>query len=85
MAYALLALLSLVILALLVLSLSHSRSHSSKKDASGRHFTIPILSPFTSVIEHETSVIGGTALAVFGLAAAALGYAMFRHWVGRAR
>jgi len=47
------------------------------------HFTIPILSPFTSVVEHETSVIGSKTLAVFAFVLAAFFYFVFRHWLAR--
>lgn len=44
------------------------------------HFTIPILSPWTSVVEHEASVIGAKTTIAFALIAAGLAYAMFRYW-----
>ncbi|KAJ7090562.1 hypothetical protein C8R43DRAFT_1142069 [Mycena crocata] len=47
------------------------------------HFTIPILSPWTSVVEHETSVVGSKTLAVFALALTVLAYFVFRHWLSR--
>ncbi|OBZ76258.1 hypothetical protein A0H81_03020 [Grifola frondosa] len=48
------------------------------------HFTIPVLSPFTSVIEHETSVINTRLITALGflLICACLGYACFRYWLG---
>nr|GAT58088.1 predicted protein [Mycena chlorophos] len=77
----LLVLVATLVLGLLALTFSHSRSPSHHaKSPPAKHFTIPILSPFTSVIEHETSVVGSTTLAVIVLACAAAGYAMFRHW-----
>ncbi|CCM04493.1 uncharacterized protein FIBRA_06673 [Fibroporia radiculosa] len=45
------------------------------------HFTIPILSPFASVVEHETSVIGNRLLAVGAAIFAILAYACFRFWL----
>ncbi|KAF7319315.1 hypothetical protein HMN09_00269100 [Mycena chlorophos] len=61
----LLVLVATLLLGLLALAFSHSRSPSHHaKSPPAKHFTIPILSPFTSVIEHETSVVGSTTLAV---------------------
>ncbi|KAJ7121018.1 hypothetical protein C8R44DRAFT_877329 [Mycena epipterygia] len=81
---ALLAMLLVVVLALL--NLAH---RDSSPVARGRkvpaHFTIPILSPFTSVVEHETSVIGSKTLAVFAFVLAGLAYFVFRHWLARRR
>ncbi|KAG6812462.1 hypothetical protein H0H92_002727 [Tricholoma furcatifolium] len=47
------------------------------------HFTIPILSPFTSVIEHETSVIGSKTITLLILVGAALSYFAIRLRFGR--
>jgi len=47
------------------------------------HFTIPILSPFTSVTEHESSVVGTRLVTVFLVILAVLGYVLFRHRVAR--
>ncbi|KAA1471982.1 hypothetical protein DENSPDRAFT_149697 [Dentipellis sp. KUC8613] len=44
--------------ALIYLLSSWSREKPTAKWGLASHFTIPILSPFTSVVEHETSVIG---------------------------
>ncbi|KAL0946258.1 hypothetical protein HGRIS_012513 [Hohenbuehelia grisea] len=38
------------------------------------HFTIPILSPFTSVVEQETSVVGSRVIAVLIISIACVGY-----------
>jgi len=52
-------------------------------DAKGKtsHFTIPILSPFASVVEHETGVFGTKAVVVFIVV---IGFAMYaglkRRW-----
>lgn len=44
------------------------------------HFTIPILSPFTSVVENETGVFGTKSVVIFVLALAVLVFFAFRHW-----
>jgi len=49
------------------------------------HFTIPILSPFTSVVEQETSVIGTRSITAFVMISAALIYFVFRHWLMHTR
>ncbi|KAF7972726.1 hypothetical protein HWV62_41547 [Athelia sp. TMB] len=49
------------------------------------HFTIPILSPFASVVEHETSVLGAKAIIACAALAAVLAYFMFRHWLARSK
>lgn len=47
------------------------------------HFTIPILSPFTSVVEHETSVIGSKVITVGLLLATGMAYLMLRQRISR--
>ncbi|KAI0816940.1 hypothetical protein BC628DRAFT_1100245 [Trametes gibbosa] len=42
------------------------------------HFTIPILSPFASVIEHETSAVNVQLVAVLILAAGMFAFLWFR-------
>ncbi|KAH9846703.1 hypothetical protein C2E23DRAFT_564959 [Lenzites betulinus] len=42
------------------------------------HFTIPILSPFASVIEHETSAVNVQLVAVLMLAACIFAFLWFR-------
>ncbi|KZT28274.1 hypothetical protein NEOLEDRAFT_1058840, partial [Neolentinus lepideus HHB14362 ss-1] len=49
------------------------------------HFTIPILSPFTSVIEHEMSTVSFRTIACLILLGSLLLYAVYRRWVGRLR
>ncbi|KAJ7701922.1 hypothetical protein B0H17DRAFT_1004815 [Mycena rosella] len=80
---ALLAALFLLVLALLNLAGADSSAARGRKVPA--HFTIPILSPFTSVIEHETSVIGSKTLAIFAFVLAGLAYFVFRHWLARRR
>ncbi|KAJ7792247.1 hypothetical protein B0H14DRAFT_2931990 [Mycena olivaceomarginata] len=79
----------LMMLLLLVLALLHLAHRSASAPTSRlrkpSHFTISILSPFTSVVEHETSVVGSKTLVVFAFAFAGLAYFMFRHWLARRR
>ncbi|KAF8651121.1 hypothetical protein AX16_004867 [Volvariella volvacea WC 439] len=56
---------------------------SRNKRSSMLHFTIPVLSPFTSVVENETSVMGTKALVGLFLTAALLIYMLVRHRGGR--
>ncbi|KZP21331.1 hypothetical protein FIBSPDRAFT_740782 [Athelia psychrophila] len=49
------------------------------------HFTIPILSPFASVVEHETSVFGAKVILACAALSAGLAYFMFRHWLARSK
>ncbi|KAI6112368.1 hypothetical protein EDD17DRAFT_762075 [Pisolithus thermaeus] len=53
---------------------------SSEKRRSATHFTIPILSPFTSVVEHETGVLGTKAVVVLVLALFLVILFAFRRW-----
>jgi len=55
-----------------------SSSPSSNKSA-WPHFTIPILSPFTSVVEHEVSAIGFRAIAIFIIVSGLVVYMLVRH------
>ncbi|KAJ7662108.1 hypothetical protein DFH06DRAFT_1471691 [Mycena polygramma] len=83
-----LVLLLLGILLLLVFALlciAHNAGSASHSRKAPGHFTIPILSPFTSVVEHETSVVGSKTLALFVLVFAGLAYFAFRHWLARRR
>ncbi|KAJ6588555.1 hypothetical protein B0H19DRAFT_1100017 [Mycena capillaripes] len=79
---ALLAMLLILVVALLRLSHNASASAARARKVPA-HFTIPIFSPFTSVVEHETSVVGSKTLAVFAFALAGLAYFLFRHWLAR--
>ncbi|CAL1710242.1 unnamed protein product [Somion occarium] len=45
------------------------------------HFTIPVLSPFTSVVEHETSIVNARLLVIFALFVASTAYGCFRYWL----
>ncbi|TFK53000.1 hypothetical protein OE88DRAFT_1330090 [Heliocybe sulcata] len=61
------------------------KGHSEQKGLHkpSAHFTIPILSPFTSVIEHEMATLSFRTIACFTLFGSLLLYAIYRHWVGR--
>ncbi|KAG0703543.1 hypothetical protein DFH29DRAFT_436105 [Suillus ampliporus] len=69
-------LLFLVLLYILLL-------HDSPKSKGASHFTIPILSPFTSVVEHETGVITAKTVTIFIVVLGVLSYAVFRHWFSK--
>ncbi|EIM87453.1 uncharacterized protein STEHIDRAFT_139125 [Stereum hirsutum FP-91666 SS1] len=75
----------IVVLLAFIIYILMTNSPASKQSASrwGAHFTIPILSPFTSVIEHEVSTFGTTALIGFAFVFAGLAYAVFRYYAGR--
>ncbi|KAI0684912.1 hypothetical protein BC835DRAFT_1291698 [Cytidiella melzeri] len=60
---------------------SLSTGFNGPRKHSGMHFTIPILSPFASVVEHETSVIGSKMLTVFAVIVAICLYGCFRYWL----
>jgi len=57
--------------------------HDSPKTKAASHFTIPILSPFSSVVEHETGIISATSVTIFIVVMGILSYAIFRHWFSR--
>ncbi|KAH9167771.1 hypothetical protein EDB89DRAFT_1909755 [Lactarius sanguifluus] len=70
------AVLAVVVLCLLV---THSRASPPTPTAS--HFTIPVLSPFTSVVEHETSAWGARIIVPGLMIAATLAWVLIRHWI----
>ncbi|KAJ3509224.1 hypothetical protein NLJ89_g5330 [Agrocybe chaxingu] len=61
--------------------LAHKSQTSWWSAIGASHFTIPILSPFTSVVEQENSVIGAKFIGTFAAIAACLVYMIFRHWL----
>ncbi|KAJ7618499.1 hypothetical protein FB45DRAFT_168579 [Roridomyces roridus] len=77
---ALLATILLLVIALLNLA-HHKAAAHQQQSKHPAHFTIPILSPFTSVVEHETSVNGAKTLTALALMCAVLAYFVFRHWL----
>ncbi|PFH48948.1 hypothetical protein AMATHDRAFT_64117 [Amanita thiersii Skay4041] len=65
----------------------YSRSNDSKRHrrSTPLHFTIPILSPFTSVVEHETSVINPKIIMLSVIVTGCLAYMIFRYWMSARR
>ncbi|KAF9455672.1 hypothetical protein BDZ94DRAFT_1178921 [Collybia nuda] len=82
---ALLAAICLLVALVIYLATHHTRHAAQRSRWSlPSHFTIPILSPFTSVVEHETSVIGSrTIIALFALTAG-VAYLLIRHRMSHA-
>ncbi|KAL5514603.1 hypothetical protein ACEPAG_1919 [Sanghuangporus baumii] len=79
-----LGLISTIVLITLILLFRHHNSsddRSSKNRAFRPHLTIPILSPFTSIVEHEDSKFSFRTTAVFLIVLGCVAYAMFRHWL----
>ncbi|KAH9834741.1 uncharacterized protein C8Q71DRAFT_766143 [Rhodofomes roseus] len=68
-----------------VAAIVHSHSSLHHHTATGwsipTHFTIPILSPFTSVVEHETSTLNTRLVTASAAILAVLAYACFRYWM----
>ncbi|KAL0571338.1 hypothetical protein V5O48_010620 [Marasmius crinis-equi] len=60
-----------------------SNPRHDPRSRSFTHFTIPVLSPFASVVEHETSAIGARTIAAVSAVLATLVYFMFRHWIAQ--
>ncbi|KAF5365218.1 hypothetical protein D9758_005442 [Tetrapyrgos nigripes] len=64
-------------------------SSSSLRAASSHrpwtHFTIPILSPFASVVEQEVSVVGTRTITTGIIIFACLAYLMFRYWLTKSQ
>ncbi|KAF8875306.1 hypothetical protein BD779DRAFT_1476129 [Infundibulicybe gibba] len=80
-AFYILAATLLTVLALAAYAL-HKRPTPSR---AAMHFTVPILSPWTSVVEHETSVVGAKALIGLALVGAGLLYLVARRCVARVK
>ncbi|KAF9078379.1 hypothetical protein BDP27DRAFT_1309500 [Rhodocollybia butyracea] len=66
------------------ISLAHKPSRAGR-GSQWAHFTIPILSPFASVVEHEVSVIGSRTITSVCLIIAGLAYFLFRYWISRSK
>jgi len=77
--------LALVAGAGLVSYRSHHGNTQSSVKSSWPHLTIPVLSPFTSVVEQEVSAIGFRAISVFILVAGLVIYMLIRHRMSSAR
>ncbi|KAH8978962.1 hypothetical protein EDB92DRAFT_450936 [Lactarius akahatsu] len=69
----------IAVLAVVVLCLLVTRASPPTPTAS--HFTIPVLSPFTSVVEHETSAWGARIIVPGLMIAATLAWGIIRHWL----
>ncbi|KAF8903953.1 hypothetical protein CPB84DRAFT_1677667 [Gymnopilus junonius] len=88
-----LALLIILLIAVIIYLATHYTRHSMLMQhkqherwwsaIGASHFTIPILSPFTSVVEQETSVIGSKLIGTLAAVIACLAYLAFRHWLKR--
>ncbi|KAF8262645.1 hypothetical protein EI94DRAFT_1743096 [Lactarius quietus] len=74
------AVLAVVLLCLLVI---HTLASSRTPARGATHFTIPVLSPFTSVVEHETSAFGARTIVPGLMIVATLAWAVFRHWTSQ--
>ncbi|KAJ3984355.1 hypothetical protein F5890DRAFT_1517784 [Lentinula detonsa] len=63
------------------LFLTHQGREARSAQNQWPHFTIPILSPFASVVEHEVSVVGSRTIFGSCLIIAGLAYFLLRHWI----
>ncbi|KAI0049529.1 hypothetical protein FA95DRAFT_861012 [Auriscalpium vulgare] len=63
----------------LLISQRHSKPPQSRWGVAS-HFTIPILSPFTSVVEHEASVLGARIIVPSIIILAGLAYILCRRY-----
>ncbi|KAN0133134.1 hypothetical protein V8E53_009164 [Lactarius tabidus] len=75
----------IVVLVVVVLGLlgTHHLASSRTPARGATHFTIPVLSPFTSVVEHETSAWGARIIVPGLMIVATLAWVVFRHWTSR--
>ncbi|TFK21817.1 hypothetical protein FA15DRAFT_672188 [Coprinopsis marcescibilis] len=81
---------AIVVLVLVIIYLATQQVHVSQSQRQclvgmPSHFTIPILSPFTSVVEKNSSVIGTRVLALVVIVAGLLAFFVFRHWFNSRR
>ncbi|KAF8624570.1 hypothetical protein AX15_005807 [Amanita polypyramis BW_CC] len=85
--YILLAIITALIFVIIYQANLYIRHHNDAKRgnrwSTPAHFTIPILSPFTSVVEHETSVVNSKTVVVLFCVAGCVVYMAFRHWISR--
>ncbi|KIJ63595.1 hypothetical protein HYDPIDRAFT_113068 [Hydnomerulius pinastri MD-312] len=72
-----------VLLGVVVYVVMVAPDRTAKHKTPSSHFTIPILSPFTSVVEHETGVFGTKAVTIFILVIGVTLYAALRRWLAR--
>ncbi|KAF9788111.1 hypothetical protein BJ322DRAFT_1047067 [Thelephora terrestris] len=61
--------------------LSHSVRDKQQPRRSLGHFTIPILSPFSSVVEQETSLVGTRTLTTLVVVVGVAGFFLIRTWL----
>ncbi|KAJ7594201.1 hypothetical protein C8J56DRAFT_926177 [Mycena floridula] len=67
----------LAVLLVLVLLLASKPNPPPSQRQKSSHFTIPILSPFSSVVEHETSLISSRTISLIVAILGMLGVALF--------
>ncbi|KAI5116164.1 hypothetical protein M0805_005753 [Coniferiporia weirii] len=73
---------ALVFIALVLLFRQHKHAEDKAAKAAFRpHLTIPILSPFTSIVEKEDSTVSFRTTAVFVIVLGILSYALIRRWL----
>ncbi|KAF9238944.1 hypothetical protein BU15DRAFT_47193, partial [Melanogaster broomeanus] len=72
-----------VLLGFIVYVVMIAPDYTGKRKPSPSHFTIPILSPFTSVVEHETGVFGTKAVTLFVLVIGVILYTVLRRQLAR--
>ncbi|KAK7460795.1 hypothetical protein VKT23_008724 [Stygiomarasmius scandens] len=60
---------------------SSSSIRSTSNQRSWTHFTVPILSPFASVVEQEVSVVGTRTIIAGIFMFSCLAYVVFRYWL----
>ncbi|TEB34296.1 hypothetical protein FA13DRAFT_1729807 [Coprinellus micaceus] len=79
----------LVLILVIIYLATHLTRHASKAQrhwlSLPSHFTIPILSPFTSVVEQETSVFSTRVIGIITVVLGVLAYFIFRHWFNSGR
>ncbi|KAF8531398.1 hypothetical protein JB92DRAFT_2851825 [Gautieria morchelliformis] len=79
----LLLLLAVAVLYLLARSSSRQRTPEASRWGLPHHLTIPVLSPFTSVVESESAVIGARSLTVLSVVSGAVVYGLIRYRLNR--
>lgn len=76
----LVSLVALLAVAVVMLVFGHHRTAYGHLPTHGKsHFTIPILSPFSSVVETELSVIGSRTIIAIACMLIVVGYLLIRH------
>ncbi|KAK7680373.1 hypothetical protein QCA50_016613 [Cerrena zonata] len=85
LAFLLLTWVMVMVAVIIYLVLKNHNVPVSSRFSTPLHFTIPVLSPFTSVVEQETSVVNARIIAVVSLFGAATVYGCFRYWISHQR